>query len=647
MQMEELAKRIRKFLFDKRLITSVIILFVVLSGLSLAWPSFAQFESGQENINAVAASAGVGESPDLITIIGRIINIALGFVGVILLIIMLYSGFEYMTAGGDATKVQNATTRIRNAIIGLIIIFLSFAIVNFVLGIFAPGGGGGFFQPSGFGFGGPGGFGQWGNSGSLGEGVIEYHFPERDQKGVPRNTAISITFKEPIDPASFITNWDPAASPLPYQLNSDLIKIHPQDNASQNLLPDQARVSLSPDGRSVIIKPNEPLGNSNSNTWYEVALEGGADGIKNASGTALFVGSFDSGYTWSFEVSTEIDNTPPKVISHIPYSAGTYARNIVVQINFSEPILPMSASGFYDPNVTSGNFQNITVSSDQGNGSQLVAGEYRISNGYRTVEFITTDECGTNSCLITMYCLPANGATDVTVKSATLSATPPLAAEVGAFGFDGVVDMAGNSLDGNGNGIAEGPPPGGNDDKIFAFATNDEIFLDPPVITAITPSVLEGNIAVDLPADVTFDSILLGHTINSGNVSITRAGPAEVALGENTWYYYSSLNQLNANGDPITAGEEPVSSRISIKHRPFLPSDVPALNQDPWEAMSIYAPVITHRIMNIYQNCFNPAASDLDKNGIPFSGGPNNPNLCNETPWNNNCETSPAWKPAP
>jgi len=637
----------RKFLFTKRLITSVIVLFTVLGGLSLAWPTLAQFTTGQANVNSVAASAGVGESPDLITIIGRIINIALGFVGVVLLIIMLYSGYEYMTAGGNAEKVQNATKRIRNAIIGLLIIFLSFAIVNFILGIFAPGGGGGFFQPSGFNFGGGGGFGQWGNSGSLGEGVIEYHFPERDQKNVPRNTAISITFKEAIDPASFIQGWDPAASPLPYQINSNLIKVHPQDNASQNLLPDQARVTISADGRSVIIKPNEPLGNANSNTWYEVVLEGGADGIKNASGTAIFVGDFDNGYSWPFEVSTEIDNTPPRVISHIPYSAGTYARNIVVQVNFSEPILPMSASGFYDPNSPSGNFQNISVTADQGTGGQPVAGEYRISNGYRTVEFITSDECGTNSCLITMYCLPGNSAIDVTVKAATLSATPPLAAEMGAFGFDGVVDMAGNSLDGNQNGIAEGPPPGGNDNNFFAFATNDEIFLDPPVITTIAPQVLQGNVAADLPAEITFDSILLGHTVNAGNVSITRAGPAETALGANAWYYYASLEHLNASGNPVTTGEEPVSSRVVIKHRPFLPSEIPAQNQDPWKAMSIYAPVVTHRIMNVYQNCFNPAASDLDKNGVPFSGGPNNPNLCNETPWNKECESSPAWRPAP
>jgi hypothetical protein len=507
--------------------------------------------------------------------------------------------------------------------------------------------GGGFFGPSGFQWGGSGGFGQWGNSGSLGAGVIEYHYPERDQRNVPRNTAIAISFKEAIDPASFIDAWDPNASPPPYNLNSTLVKIHPQDNSAQNLLPEQARVTISDDQKTVIIKPNNPLGNSTANTWYEVVLEGGANGIKNASGTALFVGSFETGYSWPFEVSTEIDNTPPRVVSRIPYSSGVYGRNIVVQINFSEPMLPMSVSGFYQPGSGAVNFQNITIAADSGNGSQLVEGEYRISNGYKTVEFITTDACGTNSCLITMYCLPANSAIDVNVKAATLSQTPPQAAESGPFGYDGAVDMAGNSLDGNGNGVAEGPPPNGNDNHIFAFATNDQIFLDPPVINNISPSVLQGGVAADAPVYMGFDSILLAYTVNANNVYLTRSGPAEVELGENAWYFYSTLEHLNASQEPVVIGEEPVGSRISIKHRPFLPSKIPAQNQDPWQAMSLYSPQATHRLMNVYQNCFNPAASDLDQNGIPSTGGPNNPNLCNETPWNAECEKSPAWRPTP
>jgi hypothetical protein len=310
-------------------------------------------------------------------------------------------------------------------------------------------------------------------------------------------------------------------------------------------------------------------------------------------------------------------------------------------------MLPMSVSGFYLPGSGGVNFQNITISGDSGSGGQLVPGEYRISNGYKTVEFITSDACGTNSCMITMYCLPANNAMDVTVKAATLSQTPPQAAETGPFGYDGTVDMAGNSLDGNGNGVAEGPPPGGGDNHVFAFATNDQIYLDPPVITSVEPSVLAGNVAADAPVRIGFDSILLGYTVNANNVYLTNSGPAESELGANAWYFYPVLEHLNANSEPVSVGEEPVASRVSISHRPFLPSKIPAQNQDPWEAMSLYSPQATHRLMNVYQNCFNPAASDLDQNGIPYTGGPNNPNLCNETPWNAECEQSPAWKPTP
>ena len=51
----------------------------------------------------------------------------------------------WMTSAGDPEKVKKAQTTIRNAIIGLVIIASSFAIVNFVLnalsGATQPGGG--------------------------------------------------------------------------------------------------------------------------------------------------------------------------------------------------------------------------------------------------------------------------------------------------------------------------------------------------------------------------------------------------------------------------------------------------------------------------------------------------------------------------
>ena len=45
----------------------------------------------------------------------------------------VYSGFLWMTAGGDEKQVKTAKDMIRDAVIGLVVIIAGFAISNFVL----------------------------------------------------------------------------------------------------------------------------------------------------------------------------------------------------------------------------------------------------------------------------------------------------------------------------------------------------------------------------------------------------------------------------------------------------------------------------------------------------------------------------------
>lgn len=95
-----------------------------------ASPALAQVDGG--------ALAQVGEEAQLGTsnprvVFGRLINIFLGVMGVVLLGFILYAGFLWMTAGGDTEKVDNAKKTIRNAIIGLTIIVCSWAIVTFLM----------------------------------------------------------------------------------------------------------------------------------------------------------------------------------------------------------------------------------------------------------------------------------------------------------------------------------------------------------------------------------------------------------------------------------------------------------------------------------------------------------------------------------
>lgn len=92
------------------------------------------FQRAESYTEQVAGAAEVETGQDLPTIIGRIINVVLGFLGILLLVYILYAGFLWMTAGGNEDNVKKAKAMIKNAIIGLIIVVAAFAISNFVLG---------------------------------------------------------------------------------------------------------------------------------------------------------------------------------------------------------------------------------------------------------------------------------------------------------------------------------------------------------------------------------------------------------------------------------------------------------------------------------------------------------------------------------
>ncbi|MFZ6015552.1 MAG: pilin [Patescibacteria group bacterium] len=74
-----------------------------------------------------------GEGSDLRATVANIINVALGFLGIIAVIIVLIGGFKYMIAGGDESKTKEARGWIISGIIGLAIILSGWAITSFVI----------------------------------------------------------------------------------------------------------------------------------------------------------------------------------------------------------------------------------------------------------------------------------------------------------------------------------------------------------------------------------------------------------------------------------------------------------------------------------------------------------------------------------
>lgn len=65
--------------------------------------------------------------------IGKLINSALGVVGSIALVMFIYGGFRWLTSAGSKDGVTAGKETIIWATFGLVIIFTSYAIVNFIL----------------------------------------------------------------------------------------------------------------------------------------------------------------------------------------------------------------------------------------------------------------------------------------------------------------------------------------------------------------------------------------------------------------------------------------------------------------------------------------------------------------------------------
>ncbi len=79
-----------------------------------------------------------GEQGTVGNIVSEFIKYLFPLAGILLLLYLLFGGFSLMTSGGDPKAVQDAKSKITNALIGFIIIFASYWIVQIlgtILGI--------------------------------------------------------------------------------------------------------------------------------------------------------------------------------------------------------------------------------------------------------------------------------------------------------------------------------------------------------------------------------------------------------------------------------------------------------------------------------------------------------------------------------
>jgi hypothetical protein len=546
---------------------------------------------------------------DIRVIIAKIIRVVLSLLGAIAVSIVLYGGFVYMTAGGSEEKVSQAKKILMNAGIGLAIILSSWSITQFVIGRLSDAirGSGGVGQTDGAQ--GKPDFQNYSGSGALGR-IVKDHYPDRDQINLPRNTKIAVTFREGLDPKSFIDNtnntcWGagdtavacPGVNNQPYlgdcftangktvcdALKTNAIVLTKKDD-SEKLDATVSAVYKNKELFTFSLSPVNLLGTEKEEFWYNVNL---TNKVNKANGDSAFSNQPGGRYQWEFKTSVNADFTPPTISEVYPKPGSTISRNTIVQIHFSESVDPTVAQGFLKDG---GAFSNLVFH------NKSISGEWKLSNEYRTAEFIPDSACGQNSCGETMYCLPmtcegggsACGSTGYTVLARTAELKDPSKKEsFEGKAFTGILDMSGNALDGNEDGKPNGKPSSKDkyqidpaekkaDNADWAFVVKNNIDLTVPYVTKVTPALDGTFVQPKAPVTLSFSHAMMVDSFYD-NIAIQESPQAKDV--DQIWY-------------KATAKLIDGKTQARIKHRDFGPngedlfyyvaiaSDAKAVNQN-------------------------------------------------------------------
>lgn len=134
----------------KRLTTGGILLFLVgmLSSAFITTSVYAcsksdtnctyQVELDPAAGNASCKAAASGNCEKIYSYVDEAINLLSAVVGIIVVAVIVFSGIQFSTSGGDPQKVASAKTHITNAVIALVAFLLLWAFLNFIIpgGIF-------------------------------------------------------------------------------------------------------------------------------------------------------------------------------------------------------------------------------------------------------------------------------------------------------------------------------------------------------------------------------------------------------------------------------------------------------------------------------------------------------------------------------
>lgn len=595
---------------------------------------------------------------DIREIIANIIRVALGLLGLVTVILMMYAGYLWMTAGGNDEQIGKAKSILKNAVIGLAIILSAYSIVLFVMKMLGIGEGGGGVAvevtgPNTQNFQG---------SGALGT-VIKDHYPLRNQEDVPRNTKIVVTFRRPVLLSSFVrdTNGnnvfgdcrDTGAQAVDWKNDCDQMIMDNEHIDISRVVRNGDQTSLEPFAPgavvlatstiingltgvyTIVVRPNEYLGSTSEKFTYlvhlgkDILLDDPANPDVSVFSVKMMGNDY---YEWQFSCSTLLDYDPPRVISVYPRPDSQDFMNTAIQINFSEPMDPTGLQGSFENN-DGGFYQlqggNIFLKSDNSN---LPLGSFNIVNNYQTLEFIPSLECGVNTCGGKVFCMNVcdkvgenceevkEREEDVqTVKREFFNIVVKAAETMTdnsfeARPFTGAMDLSGNALDsaplGRVNRAINDPVTFANnpDNYFWSFFLVAKKYDKQPYLQKIIPGIDAENIKFDQKWEMDFSANMLIQPLY--DIGIEERPPEPVPL----------CKTVRATFNMQTA-----TTTVKMRHCPFL--DGKKID---------YLPILTSDLLEVHFMCFNPGKGpgdqkEIDRKAIESS-------VCDETEENKvNC----------
>ncbi len=113
---------------------NLMVFFVVLLGFQAFLPINQVFAAPTYGLSQTASTGGYRENQDFYSLLNQIVTVALGLLALVFFALTLYSGLRWMTARGNEDLTTRAKDTLEAAIIGLIVILMSYGLVRFLFG---------------------------------------------------------------------------------------------------------------------------------------------------------------------------------------------------------------------------------------------------------------------------------------------------------------------------------------------------------------------------------------------------------------------------------------------------------------------------------------------------------------------------------